>query len=208
MSKKLLASALLAATVLGELAKATDLKPTKDEELKDFAPRVATATSQLADADFDKLSKPAQDYFNAVAAAVNEEKDVPEPPKGKGVKAEAAADEKEAKVKVKPRVASTAKAAEAPAKPAKGKIKVKAKAAPAKEAKTKTKAKSNGAVQSHSRTDGVAKSIFKAVVAKPAITFEDTVSKLDLKGQEVGGYAWTRWNDARQVMAIVNEKRA
>ncbi len=121
-----------------ELSKATKVKQKDGEKRQKYLGRLATEVNELADEDFDALSKDAQDWTNSALAKMNKKKDVEDFPgaeaeeeatdeeEAKPAKKAAKADDEEDEAPAKPtRVRATAKADdeedEAPAKPAKKK---------------------------------------------------------------------------------------
>lgn len=169
-----------AGTVLAELATAgKSAAPAKDETLDAYTTRVLNDVAALPDADFGKLSVPAQTWYNAAANALNEDPPaaLPELTKVTGGKGPSAT-----KV-VKP--AAT-------------------KATPAAKAKKTPAVK----VATTARGEGVAHKVRSAVVAKSSITFEDAAKKAGVADAKVGGHAWNIFNEAKRVMELVEARAA
>lgn len=60
-----------------ELMKAGDVSAKRGEDHNDLGRRIVLAVQDLSDKDWNKLSEPAQDWFNEAATAYNEKKDIP-----------------------------------------------------------------------------------------------------------------------------------
>lgn len=60
-----------------ELLDATDLSSVRNESNEDYIARLMKAVSVLSDKEWDKLSKPAQDWYNDAADAKNDGKSIP-----------------------------------------------------------------------------------------------------------------------------------
>lgn len=60
-----------------ELMKAGDVAAKRGEDHNDLGRRIVLAVQDLSDKDWNKLSEPAQDWFNEAATAYNEKKDIP-----------------------------------------------------------------------------------------------------------------------------------
>lgn len=91
--------------IQAELAEATELKKKATESEQDFKKRIVRAVSDLDDAEWEKLSEPAQNWFNEAADLLNQKKDLPdfpdaEKPAGR-TRAKKDADEAPAKGKAK-----------------------------------------------------------------------------------------------------------
>ena len=171
-----------AGTVLAELATAGKSEaPKKGEQLEAYATRVLNDVANLSDDEFGKLSKPAQDWYNAAASALNEEPPAALP----------------APTAVK--VGTTGKPT--PATKAVTPAANKAKVPTAKAAKTKPAAAAKA--DSKPRGEGVAHKVRSAVVANPEITFEAAAKKAGVGDAKVGGHAWNIFNEAKRVMELV-----
>lgn len=224
MSKAILASALLAGTALGALAAAAKVEPEKNETFPDFVPRVLDAVSKLPDEKFEALPEAVQTYYNDCAAATNDNKPFPEPPKVKGGKAAAAeaskeaasAEEKPAKAKAQKKAAKPAPAAKKPAPKPRTKIKAKvkakaAKAKPAAKAPKDTKkaapTKKPAAAKANGKKDGrnVTDEIRRLVVKNPSIAADKVGEKLGID-MTVGNYNYNRYSEAKRVMEIAAEQ--
>lgn len=171
------AAVLGAGTVLVELsAAAKSAAPKKGEELGVYAERILNDVANLSDDDFGKLSKPAQDWYNAAASGLNEDPPKPLPPP---TVVKAVAGKPTPTTKAATPAANKAKVPTAKAKPA-------AKVADAKP-----------------RGEGVAHKVRSAVVANPEITFEAAAKKAGVTDAKVGGHAWNIYNEAKRVMELV-----
>jgi hypothetical protein len=203
-------------TLYVEIANATKVAQTKDEALGTYAIRVTEALSKLTDEDFNKLSAPAQAWFNAAVEKINATPegqvpaDIPELPgftvhvgtapaagtavvdsakddAAKAAAAKAKADDKAAKAKAKEE-AKAAKDAE------------KAAAKAAKEA-----AKAEGKVAS-SNKESISYKMRRQVVLDPAISFEKAKENTGID-EPRGGNAFNAWQNAKHVMAIHLEEQ-
>jgi hypothetical protein len=171
---------ILGSPILTELAKAAKVTAKKGEADVALITRTAEAVGSLPDAEFGKLSKPAQDYFNKVAEATNTEgAAIPLPP-----------DTKEAAS------AATAPSANKAKTPASNKAKVPT-------PKTKTAA----AAPATPRGEGVAHKVRVAVVNKSDITFDAVAKKVGVE-PKIGGHAWNIFNEAKRVMELVDARAA
>lgn len=68
-------------TVYSELSTVVKCTPLADETREAFLTRLLAAVNTLEDADFDKLSEPSRNWFNAAGKALNDKKpeDMPDP---------------------------------------------------------------------------------------------------------------------------------
>lgn len=74
MGKKLISK------IMAELLTAAAVVPAAGESIDDYCKKMCAVVQDLPDAEWNKVSAKAQDYFNDVATALNKKQSVPEPP--------------------------------------------------------------------------------------------------------------------------------